>query len=419
MWRWRGTARLGSGVDDADTAYRYYGHYGNGLGRNAMKFMLAGGGTGGHIYPALAIGEELLRRYPDAELLFVGGRKGLERTLVPRAGHRFVAITVAGFERRLGVGTFVTAAKAVAGLVESLAVVARFRPDVAIGTGGYASGPAILAASLLRMPVLVHEQNVVPGATNRLLASRARTVAVSWAESIKMLPDPSRAVLTGNPIRREIVTASKRDGLAAFRLSADRPVVLIIGGSQGARSINAAAVGAIPQIVGAGGQLLLATGPDKFGDALAGAARGGTTLSVDSEGIARSAGGDVIVMPYIYSMPQAMACADLVVARSGAITLAEIAARGLPSILVPHPKVPDNVQEKNARALEARGAAMVILDRELTPESLGSAIAGLLADAGRRRSMSRAAAEAGMPDATAKVVDCIEGIIGGGHGGKP
>lgn len=384
-----------------------------------MRFMLAGGGTGGHIYPALAIGEELTRRYPGAELLFVGGRRGLEGTLVPRAGHRFVAITVAGFERRLGLGTFATAAKAVAGLAQSMAVVARFRPDVAIGTGGYASGPAILAASMMRVPVLIHEQNVVPGATNRLLARRARCVAVSWAESIKMLPDPARAVLTGNPIRREIVTALRRDGLNAFRLAAGKPVVLVIGGSQGARSMNSAAAGAIPRILAAGGQLLMATGPDKFEATLEQAMQAGAVLSVDSEGIARSARGDVIIMPYIYSMPQAMACADLVVARSGAITLAEITARGLPSVLVPHPKVPDNVQEKNARALEARGAAMVILDKELAPESFGSAVAGLLADAERRSAMSKAAAEAGVPDATSKVVDCIDKIIGPGRGRKP
>ncbi len=383
-----------------------------------MRFMLAGGGTGGHIYPALAIGEELAERHPGSELLFVGGRRGLEGTLVPRAGHRFVAITVSGFERRLGLGTLVTAAKAGAGLVESMVVVSRFRPDVAIGTGGYASGPAILAASLLRVPVLIHEQNVVPGATNRLLASRAHTVAVSWAESIERLPDPSRAVLTGNPIRREIVTASRREGLAAFRLAAGKPVVLVIGGSQGARSMNDATAGAIQRVIAAGGQLLMATGPDKFEATLERMAQGGMALSVDSEGIARSARGDVIVMPYIYSMPQAMACADLVVARSGAITLAEIAARGLPSILVPHPKVPDNVQEKNARALEARGAAVVIRDRELTPDSLGSAIAGLLADGERRRSMSRASAEAGMPDATERVADCVERIIGLRRGGK-
>ena len=128
-----------------------------------MRFLLAGGGTGGHIYPALAIADELLRRYPHSELLFVGGRRGLERTLVPRAGHRFVSITVAGFERRLSLGTLATAAKAATGVAQSLAIVARFRPDVAIGTGGYASGPAILAASLLGVPTLIHEQNVGPG----------------------------------------------------------------------------------------------------------------------------------------------------------------------------------------------------------------------------------------------------------------
>ena len=376
-----------------------------------MRFLLAGGGTGGHIYPALAIADELLRRYPHSELLFVGGRRRLERTLVPRAGHRFVSITVAGFERRLSLGTLATAAKAATGVAQSLAIVARFRPDVAIGTGGYASGPAILAASLLGVPTLIHEQNVVPGATNRLLAKRAKVAAVSWSESVRYLPHPDRAVLTGNPIRRDVVTASREDGLASFGLSPLRPVVLVTGGSQGAASINRAAAAAVTRIVAAGGQVLMATGADKFDDAVRQTRDAGTELHVDAEGIARSERGDVILVPYIYSMPQALACADVVVARAGAITLAEIAARGLPSVLVPHPKVPDNVQERNARAMEARGAAVVILDRELCAERLADAVVNLLVDDARRRAMAHAAAEAGIPDATEKVVDCIERIV--------
>lgn len=377
-----------------------------------LRFLLAGGGSGGHIYPALDIGAELLKRYPYARLLYVGGKRGLEGNLIPREGHDFAAITVAGFERKLSLGTLVTAAKAGIGFIQSMAIVARFRPDVAVGTGGYASGPAILAASFAGVPVLIHEQNVVPGATNRLLARRAQVVAISWEESKQYLPDPGRAVLTGNPIRSGVTKASRQDGCGEFGFDPSRPIVLATGGSQGALNINTAVIGSMPALVQRGAQFLLATGLDKFDSATQLAQEAGLRLSVDSHGIARSSGGDVIIMPYIYNMPLAQACADLMVARSGAITLAEIAARGIPSVLIPHPKVPDNVQERNARALEARGAAVVVLDRDLNAELLTSVVGQLLDDRHRRAAMSVEVSKVGIPDAASRVVKCVESLIG-------
>lgn len=372
------------------------------------RFLLAGGGTGGHIYPALSIGRELLARFPDAEILFVGGRRGLEGDLVPKAGFEFRAITVSGFERKLSLDTVATAGRAVAGLFQSIAIVRKFRPNVAVGTGGYASGPVMLAAAMMGVPVVIHEQNVVPGATNRLLSRWAKTVALSWDESKKYLARPERSVLTGNPIRPEIMTAEREESAASFGLDPRHPTVLAFGGSQGARKINTAFIGALPSLVAQHkAQFMLATGSDKFEESMDLATRLGLRATISSDGIGRSDSGDIIIMPYIYNMPQALACADLVICRAGAITIAELAARGVPALLIPHPHVPDNVQEKNARAMEARGAARVILDGDLDPAVLESEIGSLLSRASALREMAEAARGVGQPDAVRKVADCV------------
>lgn len=376
------------------------------------RFLLAGGGTGGHIYPALSIARELLSRYPGAQMLFIGGRRGLEGELIPREGFAFKAIAVSGFERRLSLDTLVTAARAGWGVAQSLSIVARFSPDAAIGTGGYASGPAMLAASMLGVPVLIHEQNVVPGAANRMLSGRASIVAISWEESRKYLKRPATAVLTGNPVRPELLTATREEGLRAFGLDGSRPVVLAFGGSQGSDSINRAFIGALPALLTLGNaQFVLATGKDKFEESVALARDAGVPTAISSDGIARAGRGDIIIMPYIYNMPQALACADLALARSGAITLAELAVRGVPAVLVPHPNVPDNVQEKNARAMESRGAARVVLDRELEPAALAGIIGSLISDPGARRAMGAASRSAGIPDAGRRAADCVERIM--------
>jgi len=376
------------------------------------RFLLAGGGTGGHIYPALAIARELLARYPGSEVLFVGGTRGLESELIPREGFAFRAITVSGFKRRLSPDTLATVARAGWGVAQSLSIVARFSPDVAIGTGGYASGPAMLAASWLGVPVLIHEQNVVPGATNRMLSGRAAIVAISWEESRKFLKRPDRAVLTGNPVRPEVITATREEGLASLGLDGSRLTVLAFGGSQGSASINHAFIGALPALrARVNAQFVLATGKDKFSESVAFARDAGVPVVVSSNGIARSERGDIILMPYIYNMPQALACADLALTRSGAITLAELAVRGVPQVLVPHPLVPDNVQEKNARAMERRGAARVILDSELEPAVLAGVVGSLLADHRAMHAMADAARSAGIPDAGGLVADCVERIM--------
>ena len=394
------------------------GEAGGAAGRR-KRFLLAGGGTGGHIYPALAIARELLTRHPDSEVLFIGGTRGLERELIPREGFAFRAISVSGLKRRLSLDTLATLGQAGLGVAQSISIVARFGPDAAIGTGGYASGPAMLAASWLGVPVLIHEQNVVPGATNRMLSGRASIVAISWEESRKYLKRPGRAVLTGNPVRQDVITATREEGLASFGLDASRPTVLAFGGSQGSASINRAFISALPALrARVNAQFMLATGRDKFSESIACANDAGVPTAISSDGIARSERGDIILMPYIYNMPHALACANLVIARSGAITLAELAIRGVPAVLIPHPLVPDNVQEKNARAMERRGAARVVLDRELEPAGLARLVGSLLADPGALRAMADASRSAGIPDAACRAADCVEQIMRSGSGGR-
>jgi UDP-N-acetylglucosamine--N-acetylmuramyl-(pentapeptide) pyrophosphoryl-undecaprenol N-acetylglucosamine transferase len=270
----------------------------------------------------------------------------------------------------------------------------------------------MLAASWLGVPVLIHEQNVVPGAVNRMLSGRAAIVAISWEESRKYLKRPDSAVLTGNPVRPEVIAATREDGLTSFGLDGSRPTVLAFGGSQGSASINRALIGALPTLAArVSAQFVLATGNDKFSESIALARDVGVPVAVSSNGIARSERGDIIIMPYIYNMPHALACADLALTRSGAITLAELAVRGVPAVLVPHPNVPDNVQEKNARAVERRGAARVMLDRELEPAALASVVADLLADPGALRAMADASRANGIPDAGGRAADCVERIM--------
>ncbi|MCR4425743.1 MAG: UDP-N-acetylglucosamine--N-acetylmuramyl-(pentapeptide) pyrophosphoryl-undecaprenol N-acetylglucosamine transferase, partial [Firmicutes bacterium] len=286
--------------------------------------LLAGGGTGGHIYPALAVGKALARRHPEARVLFVGSAHGLERDLVPREGFDFRPIVVSGFKRELSPGLVVTVGKAAVGLVQSLAIVGSFRPDVVVGTGGYASGPVVLAAVILGVPTVIHEQNVVPGATNRFLSRYARVVAISWEESRKSLALPSRAVLTGNPIRPEVLRATREEGIKALGLRPNFRTVLAFGGSQGSERINDALIRALPALAEKKGvQYLLSTGRRNYDRVIALARDLGLPVRSSSDGgIPESAGGDIIVAPYIYNMPLALACADLVISRSGAITLA-------------------------------------------------------------------------------------------------
>ncbi len=377
---------------------------------SAKRFIVAGGGTGGHIYPAIAISKEMLKRYRGSELLYIGGANGMERDLVPREGLNFTGITVAGFKRKVSLQAFVTVAKAGKGFFQSLSLIKKFRPDVVIGTGGYVSGPVLLAAVVLKKPIVIHEQNVYPGATNRMLVKHAEVAAISWEESRKYLEKAKNVVFTGNPVRTDILDADRQTSIEKMGLVPGVPKVLVFGGSQGAARINEVVLKAAPQIMKEHKvQIVLVTGKTKYDEVVNTAQSMGINIQKGMEPGRKSRLSEsvMVITDYMYDMASAMASSDMVICRSGAITLAELTARGIPSILIPHPYVPDNVQEKNARALEAKGAARVIVNDEFTPERLAHEVNCILEDDKLMGRMSKAAYSLGVRDSLSRVSDAI------------
>ena len=377
---------------------------------SAKRFIVAGGGTGGHIYPAIAISKEMLKRYRGSELLYIGGANGMERDLVPREGLNFTGITVAGFKRKVSLQAFVTVAKAGKGFFQSLSLIRKFRPDVVIGTGGYVSGPVLLAAVVLKKPIVIHEQNVYPGATNRMLVKHAEVAAISWEESRKYLEKAKNVVFTGNPVRTDILDADRQTSIEKMGLVPGVPKVLVFGGSQGAARINEVVLKAAPQIMKEHKvQIVLVTGKTKYDEVVNTAQSMGINIQKGMEPGRKSRLSEsvMVITDYMYDMASAMASSDMVICRSGAITLADLTARGSPSILIPHPYVPDNVQEKNARALEAKGAARVIVNDEFTPERLAHEVNCILEDDKLMVRMSKAAYSLGVRDSLSRVSDAI------------
>lgn len=365
-----------------------------------MRILLTGGGTGGHIYPALAIARGLKERLPEAELLYVGSCNGLEVELIPREGIPLATIDVRGLLGKSPGRKVSGVARAALACIQSLRILRRFRPRVVVGTGGYVCGPVVLMAMAMHIPTALQEQNVFPGSTNRFLARWADLVFVPFQEASRYFPRGARLVVSGNPVRREILEVRREEGAHAVGLDPGRPIVLVFSGSRGARSINRAML----EVIESRGtrlpaQLLYITGREYYS---------WVKERLRDMGIDVEKAGNITIRPYLYNMEHALAAADLVVSRAGAMTLAEITARGLPAVLIPSPHVANNHQEYNARLLESKGAAVLISDREVSGERLVQAIASLLANPARLRDMAAASKEAGKPDALFTI---IEGIL--------
>ncbi|WP_338626163.1 undecaprenyldiphospho-muramoylpentapeptide beta-N-acetylglucosaminyltransferase [Selenomonas sp. TAMA-11512] len=353
-----------------------------------MKIIVSGGGTGGHIYPALTVIEALRAECPAAEFLYVGTKEGLEADIVPKEGIPFRAVDAAGLKRSLSPANFLRIGRTMKGVLEARSIVREFAPDLVIGTGGYAAGPILLTAALSGVPTLIQEQNVYAGITNKLLARFVTKIAVGLEEARHFFP-AEKTVVTGNPIRGAVLTAEP--AYDAYGFTPEKPVVLISGGSRGARTINLAMVDVLRKASGdAGVQYFLVTGQGEY--AL-------VRKKLSEAGISLETAAHIKVEPYLYDMPSAMAMADLAVFRAGATGIAELTAKGIPSILVPYPYAAENHQEKNARALERVGAARVILNRELTGELLKTSIDALLGDRAALRAMGERSLALGKPNA--------------------
>lgn len=360
-----------------------------------LRVLVSGGGTGGHIFPAVSIANEVRRRHPDAEILFVGAEGRMEMQRVPAAGYDIKGLPVAGFDRRRLWRNFAVLGKLWRSLRMANGILRDFRPDIAVGVGGYASGPMLKAAQRHGIPTLLQEQNGYPGVTNKLLAKKADAICVAYDNMDRWFP-ADRIVMTGNPVRAAItaVTVTPAEAKKALGFDPGRPLVLSVGGSLGARTVNKAISAAIPQIEKAGAQLLWQTGK-LYADECSAKAQGHP---------------DVHASAFIDDMAMAYRAADLVVSRAGAGTISELELVGAPVILIPSPNVAEDHQRKNALALVDKGAAVMIEDAEATAK-LGAELERLLADADTRRSMSQSIKAMSRPNAASDIVDRLEQIV--------
>lgn len=357
------------------------------------RVIISGGGTGGHIYPALAIAEKIAEQEPT-EFLYIGTEKGLEASLVPKAGLPFKTLSVQGMERKLSFQTLITLKKGIGALFEAEKILRDFKPHVVIGTGGYVCGPILLMAALHKIPTIIQEQNVIPGVTNKILSRFVDMVAVGYEEAKPYFSTCKRVEYTGNPVRPEVLNATREEGRASFGFSAEDFVVLVAGGSRGARSINNAMKEVHKHFKERNGvKILHATGQAEY-DRLA------KEMLFSEE---KPYSENSTIVPYLHDMPKALAAADLAVFRAGAVGLAELGTRGIPSILIPYPYAAEDHQTYNARALVTRGAARMIVDKLLVGQDLISEIEFFYNHKNELATMAKATKELGKPEAASHI----------------
>lgn len=364
-----------------------------------MKVIVTGGGTGGHIYPALAIAKALSARIPGADILYVGTTAGMEAKLVPANGLKFSGIPGKGLPRKLSVDLFKAAHSAVLAIWQTRRILKEFGPDLVVGTGGYVSGPVVLTAALAGIPTILHEQNALPGKTNKVLSRFVDKVILTFPGSQKYFRQPKKATVIGLPVRVEIGRIDRARGAKEFGLNPKKKTLLVTGGSRGALSINKAMAGLLATIKNDGDiQVIWAVGSATYQ---------ATIADLEQKGIAWK-NDRWRIREYIDNMPEALACADLCVCRAGAATLAELSAAGRASILVPYPYAAENHQEYNARAFEDNGAASVILDKDLNADVLAEEVRKLMHSPYLLEEMGQKAKQVFEPEALQKIVElCV------------
>ena len=370
-----------------------------------MRILMTGGGTAGHINPALAIAEILKKQYPDAEFLFVGATGRMETQLVPAAGYPIRTVTVRGFQRRLSlknIGRNILAvANVVTASVASRNIVREFKPDLAVGTGGYVCGPVLREALRAGVPTAVHESNAFPGVTVKMLAKEGATVLLCSEDARRHLPADARVVVTGNPLRADFLSWDKAAARAELGLD-NRPLVLSFGGSLGAARINEAMAEVLRRSREAG-KLQHIHGAGKAGFAA-------MKEQLDRMGMPLQEGG-ITVREYIDDMPRCMAAADLVISRCGAMTLSELPAAGKPAILIPSPYVAENHQYHNAMVLVERGAAICIEEKDLTADTLWDAICRATDDPAHLSEMGENSRGAAILDADERIMTALTDLL--------
>ena len=368
-----------------------------------MKILFAGGGTAGHINPALAIANYICKENKDTEIKFVGTNEGLEVSLIPHSGYDLELIKVHGFERKLSMGTVKTLMEIPAAVAKSKKIIKDFKPDIVVGTGGYVCGPVLYAAAKMKIPTFVHESNAFPGITTKILSKYVDRVAVGIEAAKNYLPKCKNVVFTGNPVRPSILES---ESFAARRkLGLDsRPFIVIFGGSLGARDFNGAVADWISKIADSEKyQILMGTGKLNQYDKV--------INRLKDNGINIERYKNITISEYIYDMDIAMNAADLVISRAGASTLAELTAIGKPAILVPSPYVTDNHQEHNARAIENGGGAKVILESELNSDRIEKEVENIVGSSAKLADMKKASAKMGVPNSAEIIYNEIMSLL--------
>lgn len=359
--------------------------------------ILSGGGTGGHIFPAIAIANGIREKYPDTEFLFIGAEGKMEMEKVPAAGYPIIGLPIRGFQRKFAWSNFLLPFKIIQSLLQARKIIRQFQPDVVIGVGGYASGPTLQMANLLKIKTVIQEQNSFAGKTNQILGKKVNKICVAYPNMEKFFPK-DKIVFTGNPVRKNIIDIEGKKSAAAdfFQLNPNQPTMLIVGGSLGARTLNNTIRENYQKLLNAGFQIIWQSGKNDF-----------TALqeSIGSEPIQ-----GLHLAKFIYEMDLAYAMADIVVSRAGAIAVSEICAIGKPSILVPSPNVAEDHQTKNAKALTDNNAAVFLADKD-AQTTLTNTIFELLEDQHQRDIISENALKMGVKNADEQIVQVIENLL--------
>lgn len=361
------------------------------------KVILSGGGTGGHVYPAIAIANAIKAIAPDTEFLFVGAEGRMEMEKVPDAGYDIIGLKVAGFQRRLTLQNLSFPFKLISSLLRAKSIVKGFQPDVVIGTGGYASGPVLKMAASSNIPTVLQEQNSYPGVTNRILAKKAKKICVAYKNMEKYFP-ADKIILTGNPIRKDIcqLEGKKEEALKYFGLNANQPILLILGGSLGSATINSSVINHLSKLTDEGIQVIWQTGKNYFHKI--------NGLVTEDDKIT------VKVLPFLEKMDLAYAAADLIVSRAGASSVSELAVVGKPAILIPSPNVAEDHQTKNAMALVDEKAAVLVTDAQ-APEILIDTVISLFKDEEKIKTLKENIKEFAKADAAKVIAEEVLKII--------
>lgn len=366
-----------------------------------MRVIIAAAGTAGHINPGIAIANKIKKESPRSEIIFLGTDRGLENDLVPRAGYTLETINAYGLSKKISLKSIKNNLKTLKGIGEAKKIVKEFKPDIVIGTGGYICGAAMLAAKKYKIPTMLHESNAFPGKAVKMLSKKVDTILISFEEARKELPQANKIVLTGTPTKIKdlhLSTTQKKEVLSRLGLKQDKPVLLIFGGSQGAKAINDAVTGLINQNGNTDYQIMWAPGPLQF-----------NLVKQRIKSLSKQKG--LKIVPYIYNMEEVLNSVDLVLARSGAMTITEMAITGKPAIFVPLPNVSNNHQEYNAKVLENAGAAKIILNKDLTPETLQKEINDIIQDPKKLAKMGENARKIAVENVEDKIYEEIKNLI--------